>query len=123
MRNSLNGLPIVKPLWRPEVRQIKKRESLLLKGQSDELSANFGSERSNVFRKAYDRINGQISMPVSPNRGINPLKIQATNEPISELKSKLQFRIPLVENTIIRAAASLDANENLNHTASLRSQT
>ena len=80
MRNSINGFPLVKPLWRPEVRQIKKRESLLLKGQSDELSANFGSERSNVFRKAYDRINGTISMPVSPHRGINPINIQESHD-------------------------------------------
>lgn len=52
----------------PIVRNIKKRDSLLLKGQSDEMNASFNQDRSSVYRKAYDNLSGYTSKGSSPGR-------------------------------------------------------
>ena len=64
---GINELPQIS-LGRPKVKHVRKRESLLLKGQSDELNASFGSNHSSVFRKANDKVTGKLSMPASSNK-------------------------------------------------------
>lgn len=59
-----NKLPKIDRV-RPIVKNVKKRESLLLKGQSDELNRSFGSDHSSVFRKANEKITGKLSLPNS----------------------------------------------------------
>ena len=63
---GLNVLPEISK-GRPLVKNVKKRESLLLKGQSDELNASFGSDYTSVFVKANEKITGKLSV-ISSNR-------------------------------------------------------
>ena len=46
----------------PEVRNIRKRDLLLLKGQSDEMNATFNQDRSSIYKKAYDSLSGGNSL-------------------------------------------------------------
>ena len=59
---GINELPAI-AVKRPQVKHVRKREVLLLKGQSDELSASFGSNHSSVFKKASRNITGAVSIP------------------------------------------------------------
>ena len=54
---GINELPLIE-VSRPLVKNVKKREKLLLKGQTDELNASFGSDHSSVFKAANRNING-----------------------------------------------------------------
>ena len=64
---GINALPSIS-VNRPVVKNIKKRENLLLKGQSNELNASFGSDHSSVFKKASEKITGVVSIPSSSDR-------------------------------------------------------
>ena len=54
-RNERYGLPKLEKA-RPEVRQVKQRVSLLMKGQSNDLSASYDSNHSSVFKKADEKL-------------------------------------------------------------------
>ena len=77
----------------PIVRNIKKRDSLLLKGQSDEMNATFNQDRSSVYKKAYESISGYSSKGSSPKR-------QGSDSPSTQKKTALQFRTPLLDHTL-----------------------
>ena len=66
-RNERYGLPKLDEL-RPEVRQIKKRANLLLKGHSNDLSASYGSNHQSVFKKANDKLAGDVEITFSYDR-------------------------------------------------------
>lgn len=57
---GINELPVIAQ-GRPSVKSVKKRMSLLLKGQTDALNASFGSDHSSVFKKASENITGKLS--------------------------------------------------------------
>ena len=58
-RNERYGLPKLEAA-RPDVRQIKQRKTLLLKGQSTDLSASYDSNHSSVFKKASNKLTGDV---------------------------------------------------------------
>ena len=67
---GINQLPAI-AVKRPEVKNVKKRENLLLKGQTNELNASFGSDHSSVFKKATEKITGKVSIPSSSSRTVS----------------------------------------------------
>ena len=90
---GINELPPVE-IGRPLVKNVKKREALLLKGQTDELNASFGSDHSSVFKQANRNINGSMTKrSVASSDGSQP------TSPGKNLK--LQFKMPLAENLIV----------------------
>ena len=64
---GINELPAIER-GRPQVKHVKKRENLLLKGQSNDLNASFGSDHSSVFKKASDNITGAPSLMSSSEK-------------------------------------------------------
>ena len=99
---GINELPHIDK-GRPNVKHVRKRESLLLKGQSDELNASMGSDHSSIFRKANEKITGKLSMASSRERQEWELK-----SPTEHLK--LQFKMPLAQNTIMKALSPRESN-------------
>jgi len=96
---GINALPAIE-VNRPSVKNVKKRENLLLKGQTSDLLASFGSDHSSVFKKASENITGQVSIHSSSDRRTT------SGDQQKELPHlKLQFKMPLVEGLIVRAAS------------------
>mmetsp|Transcript_33338 Transcript_33338/g.43906 ORF Transcript_33338/g.43906 Transcript_33338/m.43906 type:complete len:103 (+) Transcript_33338:1508-1816(+) len=85
--NGIHALPNIDK-GRPGVKNVKKRESLLLKGQSDELNASMGSDHSSIFRKANEKITGKLSIPSSREQ-----QDDSSRTPREHIK--LQFKMPL----------------------------
>ena len=91
---------------------MKKRANLLLKGHSNDLSASYGSNHPSVFKKANDKLAGDVEISFSYDRRLAASlnnsfqkKIQIQKEKDDKIKeNKLKFRVPLAENTIIRMA-------------------
>ena len=67
---GINELPKIE-VKRPQVKHIKKREVLLLKGQTDELNASIGSDHSSIFKKANRNLTGKVSVPSSSDHRSN----------------------------------------------------
>ena len=80
----------------PIVRNIKKREDLLLKGQSDEMNATFNQDRSSVYKKAYDSLSGGNSIKSSSP---SPIRKETESSPTSQ-KGSLQFRTPILDHAL-----------------------
>ena len=50
----------------PIVRNIKKRDSLLLKGQSDEMNATFCQDHSSIYKRAFESLSGNSGLLSTP---------------------------------------------------------
>ena len=92
---GIHELPQI-AVQRPHVKNIKKRENLLMKGQTDELNASFGSDYSKVFKKANDKVTGKFSIASSQRTDTKDAK-QVSN-------IKLQFKMPFAEHQILKAS-------------------
>ena len=100
---GINELPAIEQR-RPEVKHIKKRETLLLKGQKEDLNASFGSDHSSVFKKANENVSGKPSVPSNRANSQRPDTLEMLpNKPLSPLK--LQFKTPLAESLIVGAVS------------------
>ena len=98
-RRGINELPAIGQK-RPSVKHIKKREVLMLKGQSDELNASMGSDHSSVYRKANEKITGKLS--IGSSSGDSPTLRKQSH-------IKLQFKTPLAESLIKKARNTISS--------------
>ena len=100
---GINALPQIAQI-RPSVKNVKKREALLLKGQSDDLNVSMGSNHSIIYAKAYESVTGKLSPPTS--RAQSGTMLQKEKLPKSPQNLKLQFKMPIAQNLIVQAATS-----------------
>ena len=52
---------------RPLVKGVKKRVSLLLKGQSADRSLSIGSDHQTIYSKAQENLSGEVASPTNRN--------------------------------------------------------
>ena len=79
----------------PQVRSVKKRDSLLLKGQSDEMNATFNLDRSTIYKKAYDTLSGN-----SGSLSSSPRQKHSVSPPPSAEQSKIPLRTPILDHLL-----------------------
>ena len=94
---GINELPVIAQ-GRPSVKGVKKRMSLLMKGQSDELSASLGSDHCSVFKKANESITGGQQ---HSDRERTSSDRTNTRDAKSKEHIKLQFKLPFTEHLLL----------------------
>lgn len=91
----------------PQVRSVKKRDSLLLKGQSDEMNATFNLDRSTIYKKAYDTLSGN-----SGSLSSSPRQKHSVSPPPSAEQSKIPLRTPILDHVLRKSFEQSEAEEN-----------